>query len=153
MAHNAKYDYVILKKLGLVVDPISSDTMLSEWISDPSSRNKSLKNLSLARLGIEMQGIEELIGKGKNQKNMSLVPVAKASVYAAADADMTLRLYSILNEELQESDATNLLDMEISLIPLLAQMEMTGVLLDTSYLDNLSSDLDAQIGLGRLRRL
>ena len=147
VAHNAKYDYVILKRLGLVVDPISSDTMLSEWISDPSSRNKSLKNLSLVRLGIEMQGIEELIGKGKNQKNMSLVPVAKASVYAAADADMTLRLYSLLNEELQESDATNLLNMEISLIPLLAQMEMTGVLLDTSYLNNLSSDLDTQIGL------
>jgi len=147
VAHNAKYDYVILKRLGLVVDPISSDTMLSEWISDPSSRNKSLKNLSLVRLGIEMQGIEELIGKGKNQKNMSLVPVVKASVYAAADADMTLRLYSILNEELQESDTTNLLNMEISLIPLLAQMEMTGVLLDTSYLNNLSSDLDTQIGL------
>ena len=68
VAHNAKYDYVILKRLGLVVNPLSADTMLSEWISDPNSRNKSLKNLSLVRLGVEMQGIEDLIGKGKNKK-------------------------------------------------------------------------------------
>tara|TARA_B100001123_G_scaffold447747_1_gene606269 strand:+ start:4847 stop:7672 length:2826 start_codon:yes stop_codon:yes gene_type:complete len=147
VAHNAKYDYVILKRLGLVVDPISSDTMLLEWISDPNTRNKSLKNLALVRLGVAMQDIQELIGKGKKQTNMSLVPVVKASVYAAADADMTLRLYHILSEELQDSDAINLLNMELLLIPLLAQMEMTGVLLDTSYLNNLSSDLDTQIGL------
>ena len=91
--------------------------------------------------------IEELIGKGKKQTTMSLVPVVKASVYAAADADITLRLYHVLSEELQDSDSINLLNMELLLIPLLAQMEMTGVLLDTSYLNNLSSDLDTQIGL------
>ena len=145
VAHNAKYDYVILKRLGLVVNPISSDTMLSEWISDPNSRNKALKNLSLVRLGVEMQGIEDLIGKGKNQKTMSAVPVEKAAAYAAADADMTLRLFPMLYAELQESDAIDLLKMELSLIPLLAQMEMTGMLLDTSHLSNLSSDLGTQI--------
>jgi len=145
VAHNAKYDYVILKRLGLVVNPISSDTMLSEWISDPNSRNKALKNLASVRLGVEMQGIEDLIGKGKNQKTMSAVPVEEAAGYAAADADMTLRLFPMLYSELQESNSIDLLNMEISLIPLLAQMEMTGVLLDTGYLMNLSGDLDSQI--------
>ncbi|MBI5963784.1 MAG: DNA polymerase I, partial [Chloroflexi bacterium] len=64
VAHNAKYDYIILARYGLVVAPLTFDTMLAEFIVDPSSRNLGLKNLVLARLGEEMTHIEALIGKG-----------------------------------------------------------------------------------------
>ena len=65
VAHNAKYDYIVLAKHGLRVSPLSFDTMLAEFIIDPSSRNLGLKNLAFVKLGEEMTHIEELIGKGK----------------------------------------------------------------------------------------
>ncbi len=145
VAHNAKYDYIVLKKLGLIVNSIVCDTMISEWLLDPNSRNKSLKNLTLARLGLELQDIGELIGKGKNQNTMDMVPVKKAAPYAAADADMTLRLYPQLYEELVKNNSISLLELELSLIPVLSEMEMNGVLLDTDYLSELSETLNNNI--------
>ncbi|MFN8401597.1 MAG: hypothetical protein U0X74_16415 [Anaerolineales bacterium] len=65
VAHNAKYDYIVLARYGLAVSPLTFDTMLAEFIVDPSSRSLGLKNLSEYRLGEEMTHIEELIGKGK----------------------------------------------------------------------------------------
>ena len=67
IAHNAKYDYIVLAKHGLKVSPLTFDTMLAEFIIDPSSRNLGLKNLAFVKLGEEMTHIEELIGKGKKQ--------------------------------------------------------------------------------------
>jgi DNA polymerase-1 len=90
--HNLKYDYIMLARNGLWVAPLSFDTMLAEWLINPNSRNLGLKNLTWVRLGIQMTEIVELIGKGKNQRTMAEVPIAEAAAYAAADADMTLRL-------------------------------------------------------------
>ena len=67
IAHNAKYDYIVLAKHGLKVAPLTFDTMLAEFILDPSSHNLGLKNLAFVKLGEEMTHIEELIGKGKKQ--------------------------------------------------------------------------------------
>ncbi|MEY2819041.1 MAG: hypothetical protein RL275_2504, partial [Chloroflexota bacterium] len=75
VAHNAKYDYIVLARYGLTVSPLTFDTMLAEFIVDPSSRNLGLKNLSEYRLGEEMTHIEELIGKGKKQISMAEVAI------------------------------------------------------------------------------
>jgi DNA polymerase-1 len=75
-AHNAKYDYIMLRRQGLVVAPITFDTMIAEFVIDPSSRNLGLKNLAVARLGEEMTHIEALIGSGRKQISMAEVPVA-----------------------------------------------------------------------------
>ncbi|HMD82336.1 MAG TPA: 5'-3' exonuclease H3TH domain-containing protein, partial [Anaerolineales bacterium] len=65
IAHNAKYDYIVLARHGLKVSPLTFDTMLAEFIIDPASRNLGLKNLAFVKLGEEMTRIEDLIGKGK----------------------------------------------------------------------------------------
>ncbi len=145
VAHNAKYDYIVLMRNGLTVMPISADTMVAEWLCDPGSRNKGLKNLAWARLGVEMEGIDTLVGTGKKQISMDAVPVESAAAYAAADADMTLRLLPLLRAELKQSAALELLQLELALMPLLAQMEMNGVLLDSDYLAELGVVLEKQI--------
>ena len=145
VAHNAKYDFIVLQRNGLTVTPLSTDTMVCEWLRDPGSRNKGLKNLAWARLGVEMEEIATLIGTGKKQKSMAAVPVESAAPYAAADADMTLRLLPLLRAELEHSAALELLQLEMELIPILAQMEMNGVLLDSDFLSEMGEDLEEQI--------
>jgi DNA polymerase I len=146
IAHNAGYDYSVLKRAGLVVEPIGFDTMLGEWLSDPGSRNLGLKNLAWVRLGVEMTEITALIGRGAKQITMDRVPIAAAAPYAAADVDMTLRLAPQLRAELEEKNVLKLLtDLELPLIPVLAEMEMAGVALDVDYLAEMSATLQKRL--------
>jgi DNA polymerase-1 len=141
-AHNAKYDYIVLARHGLVVAPLTFDTMLAEFIIDPSSRNLGLKNLVLARLGEEMTHIEELIGKGKNQLSMADIAIESVAPYAAADAETTLRLLPILQRDLERVNGTKLLaEIDLPLTPVLADMEMTGALIDTKFFSKMSVEL------------
>lgn len=146
VGHNAKYDLVVLRRYGLDVTPITFDTMVAEWLSDPSSRNLGLKALAWVRTGVHMTPIEELIGSGRNQITMDRVPVPKAAAYAADDAAMTLRLMGILRPELEERQGWKLFtEIEMPLIPVLADMEMAGVLLDVDFLRALSADLGERL--------
>ncbi len=146
IGHNIKYDALVLARFGLVVEPLSFDTMLAEWLIDPGSRNLGLKNLSLARLGIEMTHIEDLIGKGKNQLSMADVPVENAAPYAAADADMTLRLKAVLEPELQKAGLMDVFKQaEMPLVPVLAQMEMNGIRLDLDFFHAFAKELNERV--------
>jgi DNA polymerase-1 len=142
VAHNAKYDYIMLARHGLVISPLTFDTMLAEFIVDPSSRNLGLKNLSAIRLGEEMTHIEELIGKGKKQISMADVAIESVAPYAAADAETTLRLMPIMQKELERVNGTKLLaEIDMPLTPILADMEMTGALIDTNFFSKISVEL------------
>jgi DNA polymerase-1 len=147
VGHNLKYDFILLARHGLAVTPLSFDSMLAEWLSDPSSRNLGLKNLSWVRLGVEMTEIEELIGKGRDQITMAEVAVSNAAPYAAADARVCLALEPQLREELESKKLSSLLqELEMPLVPILAQMEMAGIRLDRDFLGQFSSELDQQLG-------
>ena len=142
IAHNAKYDYIVLAKHGLTVSPISFDTMIAEFVADPSSHNLGLKNLAFARLGEEMTHIEELIGKGKKQIIMAEVAIESVAPYAAADAENTLRLLPVMQAEVKRVHAEKLMEeIEMPLITVLAGMEMTGVLLDLPFFKKLNTEL------------
>lgn len=142
VAHNAKYDYILLKRYGLDISPLTFDTMLAEFIVDPSSRNMGLKNLSAFRLGEEMTHIEELIGKGKKQISMADVAIESVANYAAADAENTLRLMPIMQKELKKVGGEKILDeIDMPLTPVLAEMEMTGALIDTEFFSGMSKEL------------
>ena len=142
VAHNAKYDYIVLARHGLTVSPITFDTMIAEFIVDPSSHNLGLKNMAFARLGDEMTHIEELIGKGKKQISMAEVAIESVAPYAAADAETTLRLMPLMQAEVKRVSAEKLMaEIEMPLIPVLAEMEMTGVLLDLPFFKKLSEEL------------
>jgi DNA polymerase I len=135
IGHNLKYDFIMLARNGIRTVPLAFDTMIAEWVIDPGSRNLGLKNLASVRLGDSMTHIEELIGKGKNQLSMAEVAIAEAAPYAAADAETSLRLMSLLEPELKRHPKLweLFLNIEMPLIPVLADMEMEGIALDKKF--------------------
>ena len=144
--HNLKYDFVMLARNGLRVTPLSFDSMLAEWLINPDSRNLGLKNLSWVRLGHQMKEIEQLIGKGKKQISMAEVPIADVALYAADDAVVVLRLMPQLKTELEAAQVMPLFDeMEMPLINVLAEMEMTGIGLDVEFLKRMSIELETRL--------
>ena len=143
--HNAKFDIKVLARHGIRLRGLAHDTMLVAYLlSEPQI---GLKALASSRLGVEMNPIEALIGKGRKQKSMLDVPAAEAGPYAAADADMTLRLAAVLLPELEEDDALAALyrELELPLIEVLVEMELAGVSLDTVQLQELDARLDQEI--------
>ncbi|HQX17599.1 MAG TPA: DNA polymerase I [Anaerolineales bacterium] len=146
LAHNAKYDYIVLAQHGLVVSPLTFDTMLAEFIVDPSSRNLGLKNLAFAKLGEEMTHIEELIGKGKKQISMADVAIESVAPYAVADAENTLRLMPLEEKELKRVNGEKLLEeIDMPLTAVLAEMEMTGISLDLPFFAEMDKELTKRL--------
>ena len=141
VAHNAKFDCMILSRFGLPVAPVAFDTMIAEWLTDPATKHKGLKDLARHRLGAEMTDIQELIGRGKAQTTFAEVPIETAAPYGAADADMTLRLVPLLQHELEEKGLVKLLDLEMALLPVIADMERAGVRIDVDLFRHMSQDL------------
>jgi DNA polymerase-1 len=146
IAHNAKYDYIVLARHGLKVSPLTFDTMLAEFIIDPSSHSMGLKNLAFVKLGEEMTHIEDLIGKGKKQITMAEVAIEAAAPYAVADAEVTLRLRPIQQEGLKRVHGEKLLEeIDLPLTPILADMEMTGISLDLPFFQETSKRLEKRM--------
>lgn len=146
VGHNIKYDALVLKRHGLPVSPLSFDTMIAEWLINPSSRNLGLKSLAWVRLAHEMTHIEDLIGRGKNQLSMADVEIEKVAPYAADDAESTLRLLPILQKELDHTRSTKLLtDIEMPLVSILAEMEETGIALDMAFFEQMAAELQKRL--------
>jgi len=144
--HNIKYDYLVLKRAGLTIAPLSFDTMIAEWLINPASRNLGLKSLAWVRLGYEMTHIDELIGKGKGQKTMDEVLIAEAAGYAAADAAICLRLIPQLKEDLIQQESEDLFKtMEMPLVSVLAGMEEEGIKLDKAFFARFSQELEEKL--------
>jgi DNA polymerase I len=144
--HNLKYDTIVLARYGLSAAPLKFDTMIAEWLINPASRNLGLKNLAWVRQNVHMTPIEDLIGKGKKQITMAEVPISDAAAYAAADAVVVIRLLPELRAELEKGRAIHLMDeIEMPLVTVLADMEMAGVSLDTTFLSALSAQLNKRI--------
>jgi DNA polymerase-1 len=146
IAHNIKYDAIMLARYGVRVTPLSFDTMIAEWLVDPGSRNLGLKKLAFVRLGEQMTEIEALIGKGKKQISMADVSIDASAPYAAADAEICLRLYPQLVADLERVGAMKLLkEMEMPLVDVLVDMEMAGVLLDLPFFEKMSGELETRL--------
>jgi DNA polymerase-1 len=146
VGHNLKYDYVVLARYGLRPAPLTFDTMIAEWLSNPISRNLGLKSLAWVRLDLQMTEITELIGKGKDQVTMAEVPIPDASAYAAADAAVVLKLLPGLEKELESCFALKLMEeIEMPLVTVLADMEMEGISLDSEFLARMSTGLQKRM--------
>ena len=142
LAHNAKFDLIVCRRHGLPVNGRFIDTMIGEFLLDPGSRSLGLKALAIKYLGIEMTPIIDLIGKGRNQTTMDTVGIGRVTDYAAADVDMTWRIWEKIRPQLEKTGLINLFwDLEMPLIPVLADMEMHGVLLDADYLNKMAKEL------------
>jgi DNA polymerase-1 len=147
IGHHLKYDLIMLRRHGIRVAPLEFDTLVAEWVLDPGSRSLGLKNLAGTRLGESMTHIEELIGTGKKQHSMAEVLIADAAPYAAADAETTLRLYPILEKELKQFPKLweLFVNIEVPLIPVLADMEMAGIALDKDFFASFSVELNQRM--------
>jgi DNA polymerase-1 len=146
IAHNANYDLIILHQHGLPVRGLRFDTMIAAYLLEPTGRNLGLKGLALQELGVEMTPIEGLIGSGRAQLTMDQVSVKRVLPYAAADADMTLRLVACEEPQLEAKSLWKLFtDVEMPLVPVLVDMERSGVALDVDYLKQMGHELQKRL--------
>ena len=142
VGQNIKYDLQVLKRHGIELAGISFDTMLASYVLSPSARGHSLSDMAMDYLGHKMIPIEALIGKGRNQITMDEVDVGSASKYACEDADITWQLKGQLEPALQNQELESVFrDIELPLVPVLADMEMAGIEIDTAYLKQLSDKM------------
>jgi DNA polymerase-1 len=142
VGHHAKYDLQVLHRYDLDVANVAFDTMIAAFVLDTSLRTLGLKDLAWSRLGLEMTPITALIGKGKQQIAVGDVPLAAAAAYAAADADVTLRLYETFAPQLDKSGLRRLFgEVEMPCVPVLTRMEEVGVAVDVDYLRGMSGEM------------
>lgn len=142
IGQNIKYDMEVLMNYGVRLAAPMFDTMIAHYVLQPEQKH-NMDILAETLLGYQTVHIDELIGpKGKGQKNMRDLSPADICDYAAEDADVTLRLYNVLKPRLKETGVDDLFyKIEMPLVPVLAEMEMNGVRLDTKALAETSRTL------------
>ncbi|MBT4926945.1 DNA polymerase I [bacterium] len=139
VGQNIKYDTLIFSRNGINVTGIYFDTMVAASILNPSARSYKLDMLSVEFLNYTMVPIEDLIGRGKDQITMDMVPIEKAAYYAAEDADIVLQLSQIFISKLEENKQMDFfIDIEMPLITVLTKMELEGVFVDQESLNAMS---------------
>ena len=139
VGQNIKYDMEVLMRYGIRLCAPMFDTMIAHYVLQPEQHH-GMDYLAEALLNYETIHIDALIGpRGKGQKNMRDISPTLVCDYAAEDADITLRLYNVLRPRLKEAGAEQLFhEIEMPLIPVLAEMETNGVLIDTAALSDTS---------------
>ena len=179
--HNLKFDYQILKHIGIELAPIAYDTLLAAYLLHPN-RSLKLEDLAFSYLRVRMQNLHDLVVPDKMKKSAHQVsgslPVSmrsgqagahtptavggvtrkkkeldvaaidpeKLAQYGAADADMALRLYEKLRHEIQREGFEKLMqDIETPLVPILAEMELTGILIDRPFLAKKAKEFGSDI--------
>ena len=148
VGQNIKYDALILFRHGVKVSNIFLDTMIAAHILNPAARSYKLDALSIEFLNYNMVPIEDLIGKGKDQITMDLVPLDKISYYAAEDADIVFQLAEIFAPKLEENGQLNFFaDIEMPLIDVLMKMENEGVYVDEDLLNEMSLNIGDRLDL------
>ena len=148
VGQNIKYDALILYRYGVKVSNIFLDTMIAAHILNPAAKSYKLDALSIEFLNYNMVPIEDLIGKGKDQITMDLVPLDKISYYAAEDADIVFQLAEIFAPKLEENGQLNFFaDIEMPLIDVLMKMENEGVYVDEDLLNEMSLNIGERLDL------
>ena len=139
VGQNIKYDLEVLMKYGVNLKGQLFDTMIAHYLIQPELRH-NMDYMAEVYLNYQTIHIDELIGpKGKNQRSMRSLSPTQVYEYAAEDADITLKLKNILEPKLKEANVESLFyEIEMPLVPVLAEMEMNGVLIDTESLKETS---------------
>ncbi|MBL6857403.1 MAG: DNA polymerase I [Pelagibacteraceae bacterium] len=145
VGQNIKFDFIVLKQNGVEINPID-DTMLISYTLDAGSNRHNMDILSEIHLGHKTITFKELVGAGKNKLNFADIGIAKATEYAAEDADITLRLYETLKERLDEEKLNKIYEyFEKPMIKLLAKLEFNGIKVDATHLKKLSSAFEKKL--------
>jgi DNA polymerase-1 len=145
VGQNIKYDLKILSQYGIEVKGNLFDTMIAHYLINPDMRH-NMDVLSETYLKYSPKSITELIGKkGKNQGNMRDIPLDDIKEYAVEDADVTIQLKNHFLPILEKVGTKKLYDeIEIPLVPVLADMEKEGINLDVDFLKKMSVEMTAE---------
>ena len=145
IGQNIKYDLMIFKKYGINIEPIE-DTMLLSYTLDAGNNRHNMDTLSEIHLGHKTISYKEVVGTGKKQLNFSDVSLEEATKYAAEDADITLRLYNILKNRVDEEKLNKIYEVfEKPMVKLLSKIEMNGIKIDDIYLKKLSKKFEERL--------
>ncbi len=142
LGQNLKYDMIVLRVAGVWLAGLAFDTMIASYLLDAGGRSHNLDDLAQRYLNHTTIKIDQLIGKGRDQKRMDEVSVAQVATYAAEDADIPLQMHPILEGKLEEMELTKLnKEVEVPLIEVLADLEFIGMRIDPVRLAELSRTL------------
>ncbi|MFZ5674844.1 MAG: DNA polymerase I [Pseudomonadota bacterium] len=143
IGQNLKYDLLIFRRLGIEVAPIE-DTMLMSYALESGLNGHGMDELSEKHLGHKPIAYKDVAGTGKTAVSFDKVPLDRATHYAAEDADITLRLWMLFKERLAREHKTTVYQtLERPLVPVLANMEREGILVDRAVLARLSGEFAA----------
>ena len=145
VGQNMKYDFIILKNNGIEVESVE-DTMLLSYTLDAGNNRHNMDTLSEIHLRHKTISYKELVGTGKKQLNFSDINLDEATKYAAEDADVTLRLYNLLLDRVNDEKLNKIYEIfEKPMIKLLAKLETNGIKIDDKYLKKLSKKFEERL--------
>src|SRR5947209_17165373 len=145
-AHNAKFHMVLLARYGVPVHGLAFDTMIAAYLLESGQRALALRDLAWAKVQVELPSVQSLLGIGKKAITMAEMTIADCGSYACSEALLVERLVPILETELEEAAQTTLFrEVEMPLVPVLAEMELVGIAVDLPYLAELGRELEGRI--------
>jgi DNA polymerase-1 len=148
IGQNLKYDILVLARAGVEVTAPLYDTMLASYLANSAAKSHGMDSLAAELLNYRCISYSEVAGSGKNKICFDEVEVEKATVYAAEDADITLRLYEKLVPLVDEQEQADLFnDVEMALLPVLIEMEQIGIRIDPEFLGGLSAELAKKLAV------
>ena len=145
VGQNIKYDLIVLKKYGITINPYE-DTMLVSYTLDAGLNRHNLDSLSEIHLDHKTISYKDVTGTGKSKLNFADVNLKEATMYAAEDADVTLRLFNFLKKRLDQEKLNKIYEVfEKPMVKLLAEMETKGIKVNKNYLMDLSKKFQTRI--------
>ena len=153
IAQNLKYDYLVFERHGIRVAPYD-DTMLISYALDGGKGGNGMDELAQRWLGYTPITFKDVAGSGRKAVTIAEVPLDKATEYAAEDADVTLRLWTVLKPRLAAEHMTTVYEtLERPLVPVLARMEARGIKVDRQILSRMSGEFAPEARRPRARDL
>jgi DNA polymerase-1 len=145
-AHNIKFDWQVLRRVGIELDGVAYDTMLASFVLDPGRRSHAIDNLCLEHLGRAMKTYADVAGRGKAEIPFAEVAILAAADYCGSDAGTVLALHEFFAPSLREMAAEPLLrEIEMPLVEVLVDMEWDGIRVDRDLFTRMGAELAADL--------
>ncbi|MBU1627499.1 DNA polymerase I [bacterium] len=146
IGQNIKYDYIVFRNYGIFMKNIEFDTMLASYVMNPEKHQHNLNALALEHLDHKMIPFSDLVSKKTGKNNFSEVDIQSATEYSCEDADITLQLKEKFEPVLEKRSLKNLFhELEMPLIEVLAEMEITGIKINPAIFHDLRIELTAKL--------
>ena len=145
VGHNLKYDMLVCSRHGIAVAGEVFDTMIASYVLRADAQH-GMDPLVLEHLRYRTVTFNDLVGTGKERKDIRDVPVQQVSDYSCEDSDITFRLFEAFSAKIDESGMREICEkVDFPLVPVLARMEQAGIAIDSAFLGTMSKELEFQL--------